>query len=511
MRPLLSCAEASALDLGVQRRAQLPPAILMEDASVRLWDALEPIAAALGAGAAGTLTALCGSGNNAGDALAVLRHARFAGLNDMAVILGKSAPGELAMTQLSYLRALGIPVLSWEAEPDSCRALLGRSLLLVDGIAGTGLHGPLREPLASLLLAAVGSGSLVAAVDIPSGLSDDFSAGLSLLPARWTLAIEPRKAGLYFPAVRPACGKIVGVGGVFPVGEPAKTGFELLEPDDLRRLVARPAPSAYKGSRGRLAVFAGSVGATGAAAMCSRASLAAGAGLVALFVSAEILPILSSKLDAVMVKPAPSAPGAIEVERWDALLAGPGWGRSGDNKATLAGLLSTGLPAVLDADAIALYGALASEGFVARGPLILTPHPGELSLLGGMPAEEALANPAKLLPPLASHLAATIVFKSHCTWIAAPDGRMSVWDGMESGLGTAGSGDVLAGIAAGLLAGASVERAGAGERSYDAARAAVIAHGLSGRRARAKRGWFQAPDLIEEAALILGAPGETAP
>ena len=88
MKRLLTCAQASALDRSVQERVGLPPGILMEDASIRLWDALEPRAAALGAGTTGPLTALCGSGNNAGDALAVLRHARFAGIDNLAVIAG---------------------------------------------------------------------------------------------------------------------------------------------------------------------------------------------------------------------------------------------------------------------------------------------------------------------------------------------------------------------------------------------------------------------------------------
>ena len=219
MKRLLTCAQASALDRSVQERVGLPPGILMEDASIRLWDALEPRAAALGAGTTGPLTALCGSGNNAGDALAVLRHARFAGIDNLAVIAGSSNPGELTSTQLSYIRALGLPILSWEADPDSCRSLLGRSSLLLDGIAGTGLRGSLRDPLLSLLRAAIDCGRPVAAVDIPSGISDDFTPDSIFLPARWTLAIEPLKSALYFPALRPFCGEIVRIGGIFRRGK----------------------------------------------------------------------------------------------------------------------------------------------------------------------------------------------------------------------------------------------------------------------------------------------------
>jgi NAD(P)H-hydrate epimerase len=481
----------------------------MEDASLRLWDALLPRAAALGAGKTGPLTALCGSGNNAGDALAMLRHARFSGLANLAVIMGTSTPGELPMAQLSYLRKLDLPILFWEAEPEACRSLLGRSLLLLDGIAGTGLHGSLREPLLSLLKAAIDCGRPVVAVDIPSGASDDFAPDRAVLPARWTLAIEPRKSVLYFPALRPFCGEIVGVGDIFPEEAATESHVELLEPKDLSRFIVPPSASSHKGSRGRVAVFAGSIGMTGAPALSSQAALVAGAGLVAVFASADILPILSAKLDAVMVKPEPEQPGDIEAQRWDAILLGPGWGKTERNKETLRRLLSIGLPMVIDADAIDLYGSLLSEGLKPSVPLVLTPHPGEFFRLTGIAIEEALANPAKALPAAARRFGAVLVLKSHCTWIASPDGRMAVWEGMESGLATAGSGDVLAGTAAGLLASAQKRRPPkiAADSPYDAvftaACASVIAHGVAGRLARAAHGWFQASALIEEVGRVV--------
>jgi NAD(P)H-hydrate epimerase len=497
MRPLVACSEAAGLDAATAAQAALSPLLLMEDASLKLWDALRPIAETRGAGYSGGLVAVCGSGNNGGDALALLRHARFSGAKRVGAILAAGC-GELAALHAASLKALGLPVIEWTAERKSCLRLLSEASLIVDGISGTGLAGPLRDRLSSLLdalrSAVRSSGAAIASIDLPSGLSDSFEEGFPIVKAAWTLSVEPRKACLYYPAARESCGEILPIEGVFPVDASVLARAELLDAGDLGVLAPLPLDSAYKGERGRVAVFAGCVGSSGAAVLSSRSCLAAGAGLAALFASREIYPIVAARLDAVMVKPEPED-GDFDHERWDALLIGPGWGRGPSRLETLAALLGTGLPAVLDADAIGLYRILVDSGFSPSSPIILTPHPGEFAALTGIGSQRSLANPGSVLPDAAKALKAVIVFKSHVTWIAAPNGDLAVWDGRESGLGTAGSGDVLAGLIAGLLA---------RSEAFSAARAGVIAHGLAGREARERRGWFEAGAIIEEAAKILG-------
>jgi len=201
-----------------------------------------------------------------------------------------------------------------------------------------------------------------------------------------------------------------------------------------------------------------------------------------------------------MVKPEPENE-AFDAGRWHAILVGPGWSRGESRLKLLAALLGSGLPMVLDADAILLYRELVDSGFSASAPIILTPHPGEFAALTGIGPGRSLSNPAAVLPEAAKAMRAVIVLKSQATWIASPSGELAVWDGMESGLGTAGSGDVLAGLATGLLARSA---AGKGADAFSAARAAVIAHGLAGRAARSERGWFEAGALVEEAARVLG-------
>jgi ADP-dependent NAD(P)H-hydrate dehydratase / NAD(P)H-hydrate epimerase len=510
--PLLSCAGSARLDASTREAAAVPALVLMEDASLRMWDALEPIAARERAAAApgrGLLVAACGSGSNAGDALAMLRRARFSGLTGLAAVLVKDELGEAPAVFAASLRAMGVPLLSWTRQEGECRKALASAYLVLDGVSGTGLAGALREPSASLVAAANGSGAPIASIDLPSGLSDGGAQGVAA-SAAWTLSIEPRKACLYFPAARASCGDILPVPGPFPADARVEAEAWLLDSGDLAALAPRPADFAHKGARGRAAVFAGAVGTSGAACLSSRSCLAAGAGVSALFASEGLLPLAAPALDAVMVKPEPGDFDSFDAEAWDAILVGPGWGRDPGRRGELSSLLRKGRPTVIDADAIHLLKELLDSGFKASAPLILTPHPGEFSALTGAPADAALRAPAGILRKAAAELGAVIALKSQVTWIASPDGELAVWEGMESGLGTAGSGDVLAGLAAGLLARASAAaRAGGREigasEAFSAARAAVAAHGLAGKAARARRGWFEAGALVEEAARILGA------
>jgi hydroxyethylthiazole kinase-like uncharacterized protein yjeF len=499
MKGLLSCGASLALDAATTDRLGLPSILLMEDASLLLWEAAKRL---LPKDGRGPIVALCGSGNNAGDALGVLRRARFEGEDRLAAILGAEKLGPNAEIYARTLVSLGVPVLSWQDRTEECRRLIEGASVLIDGIAGTGLHGALRGALATLVEIANGASAPILSVDLPSGLRDDFAASDPIVKARWTLAIEPVKAACYLPAARDFCGEILPVGAVFPTGSEAEAKASLLEPGDLRDLAPVPPSSAYKMTRGRVAAFAGSVGAMGAATLASRAALASGAGYVALFASPDILMPLSTRLESVMVKPRPEKAAAFDATRWDAILAGPGWGLSEANGDMLEMLLATDRTLVLDADAIRLLRTLGSSRLRRTAATVLSPHPGEFSELTGLRADEALSKTATILPEISASLGAFIVLKSHVTWIAAPDGRTAVWDGMECGLGTAGSGDVLAGLMAGLLASAFAR----GEADpFPPICAAVLAHGLAGRKAREGRGWFEAGVLVEEAARLLGS------
>jgi NAD(P)H-hydrate epimerase len=203
---------------------------------------------------------------------------------------------------------------------------------------------------------------------------------------------------------------------------------------------------------------------------------------------------IASSLSAQMVRPVSAGPG----RQFSAVLAGPGWGIDSASAAILDELLGSDLPLVLDADGLRMLASNAkTPARLSAAPLILTPHPGEFAGLAARACGKDWNLPGipAMIAACASYFNAVVVLKNHVTWIAAPDGRLAVWDGQEPALGTGGSGDVLAGLVAGLLA--------RGCSAFDAACAGVIAHGQAGREAAAGSGFFEASVLPAFAARII--------
>jgi NAD(P)H-hydrate epimerase len=293
---------------------------------------------------------------------------------------------------------------------------------------------------------------LVVSVDLPSGLSEQWEPGMPVVKADFTLAIEPQKYCLYTPAARPNAGKIVPVRGIFPKElTAAYKGAELLEWERACEKIIKIHPDAYKNERGTVEIRAGSPGATGAAVIAGRGAQAAGAGLIRLVVDDGIYPIVASRASSgIMVVPSGAAGAAENNQTSDAVLLGPGWGkaesRAREFERALA-LEKEGRPLILDADAIDL-----AKGVVFSGNAIMTPHPGEFSSFSGIDKEELLRRPASILLDHSRKCNAVIVFKGHVITIAAPDGRVGVVDGMLPGLASGGSGDLLAGLCAGIAA-----------------------------------------------------------
>lgn len=513
MIPLVAAEEAARLDAATARDACLSSLLLMEGAALRIWQVLEGLLSSDPGLKArtGPLVALAGGGNNGGDALAVLRLASFAGLEDVAAILVTEQGGPAFESQLTSIKALGIKTLIWEDRREDCQALLATARVLLDGIAGTGLKGPLRGPAADLARAANGLGGAVLAIDLPSGLGESWTGDSPCLKATWTASVEPRKACLYFPSAREYAGAILPIKGVFPSNAKISPAAQLLEPCDLPGLLPRISETAYKGSRGRLGLFAGSPGMLGAAGFASGGACAGGAGLVTLYADSDIYAGLSTTyqsggLSPAVIKKCPEYFG--EIGHQDAVVVGPGWGQSSQKLRILRGILESDTPVVIDADALRLLPDMDLAGRCPPGPRILCPHPGEFEALAGVSPGLSLANPSPSLLHVASRYAAVVIFKTHVTWIASPDGRLAIWDGLEAGLATAGSGDVLAGLAGAFLARHALSVSSVGiDEAFKAACAAVIVHGLAGRQARQNSGWFTAADLVGEAALLTSRPG----
>jgi NAD(P)H-hydrate epimerase len=416
------------------------------------------------------VAALAGSGNNAADALVILRSLVLAGRveTENAAVLINKIPGcgerNPRSEAFRSLEKMGVRVFRMETLPEpAADEVLGWADLLIDGIAGTGVEGPLRGTLAALveqvnrLGAGNGKKPLVVSVDLPSGNSDSLRDGEPILSANATLAIEPEKFCLYDPAARPRSGRILHVGGVFPQALTEKyRAAELVSWEDAASLIPSVKPDAYKYSRGLLEIRAGSPGASGAARIAARGAQAAGAGLIRLVVDPPIHGPLAANAGGLMVVPSEAeealgtGPEGVSRFKPQALLLGPGWGKSADRLRILEDALAleeAGVPLILDADAISL-----AKGRVFHGSALLTPHPGELAAYGDIPKEELLAHPAPFLLALAREKKAVILFKTHVMFVAAPDGRLGLVDGMAPVLGAGGSGDLLAGFCAGIAA-----------------------------------------------------------
>ena len=275
------------------------------------------------------------------------------------------------------------------------------------------------------------------------------------------------KVGQLFYPGRSHCGALhlANIGFPEPILRDAAAQTLLLSAEGLGPLVPRRRGDEHKGSCGTVAVVAGSVGMTGAAALTADAALRSGAGRVHLGVPASLNDILEVKLSEVMTRPLPEmrkrrclslrALGEVRamLTRADVLALGPGLGRYRETEELVRRLvLQTELPLVLDADGLSAFADQAEVLKDRSTPLVLTPHVGEFSRLSGLDKRQIIDAPMAVARDFAGEFGATLVLKGAPTVVALRDGRVAVNSTGNSGMATAGSGDVLTGIIAGLMA-----------------------------------------------------------
>jgi len=410
-----------------------------------------------------------GSGGNGGDGLVVARRLIDAGIDVEALLV--AGPDRLSgapLAMLDRLRDAGGRVRSVaDAVDGAVDATLSRANVVVDALFGSGLSRPLAGRYRDVVERVNAGDARVVSLDLPSGLASDRGAPIGVsVRADVTLAMAFLKpAHLLFPA-RGLCGNVAVVAVDYP--PEALVGIEAWArvPDRAGiadRLPAR-SPTGHKGTFGRVLVVAGSVGMTGAAILCARAVLRAGAGLVTLAAPASVNPILEAALPEAITLPLPDEDGCLAscdddrfaraLDSADVLAIGPGLGRA---EAT-AGVVRTvvpqfGGPIVLDADGIVAFrdhvDALAGIG----DRTLLTPHPGELGQLIGRGGDEIDADRVEAARAFARTCGLTLLLKGRPTAIALPDGVVWLNPTGNTGLATGGSGDVLTGLVAGFVAG----------------------------------------------------------
>lgn len=503
----------------IDRRTQetIPGAVLMESAASAAWRAFadeclgDSGAPRVSRGAAGAhgassrkIVFVAGSGNNGGDALVMARYCAVSGEHRPSVVLtSDKARGDAAL-QLKAVRKLGIPVHLWAENEEAASRAISDSDFVLDGLAGTGLAGPLRDPHATIVSRINEAAGFVVAIDTPSGVGDHVSRSPHAVLADLTLTLGLPKICLFMPRHRAFCGRIRTVPFTIPpdIIRSGAGQWELLDSGSLRGNQGRkpllpPLPlDAHKGTRGIAAVFAGSIGTTGAAVLTSRAALAAGAGMVTLLADESVYVPLASQLSSVMVRPINLEQEIRfgEGDRFRTVVVGPGWGTDSGRHDRLTEIIRHFDNGVIDADAVTLLSAMQSPPDLSGW--VLTPHPGELARLAGVQSADVLGDFSEVTLRVARDYGCIVVAKAVATFIADPDGRLAVVDGANPALATAGSGDVLAGLIGGLIA--------RGIPGWDAARAGVLVHAEAGRRLATASGFFTASELPGEVGRVVG-------
>jgi len=495
---LVTNQEMARLDGETINNYGLPGMVLMEHASSRVVEWLSWYWEGKVAGK--RVVILAGKGNNGGDGLAVARLLSNAGAFVTVFLL--CHPGELkgdAGQNYQVLQRFGEKVYQLTSDKDLQKLDISLMCadLVVDAIYGTGFRGAVTGLAADVINLVNNSGLPVVAVDVPSGLEAGTGkvAG-PCIKAAATVTFGLPKLGLVLEPGRRQVGEL-WLGDIsLPRQLIQNSGLKtrLITPEEVtQRLPSRPA-AAHKGSFGHVAAVGGSEGMTGAIYLAATAALRGGAGLVTALVPRSLHGLMEIKTVEVMTKPLPETEAvSVGLEalntvlefagKTDVVLLGPGMSQHASTAAFLANLVpKLDKPLVLDADALNIISNNDPKKFFAdlKAPIVITPHPGEMARLTGLPVREIQQNRLEVASKAAREWKVVVVLKGAGTVVAHPGGKVFVNPTGNPGMATAGSGDVLSGLVAGLMA--------QGLAALDAAVAGVYVHGLAGDLAAREKG-----------------------
>ncbi|MFG2475345.1 NAD(P)H-hydrate dehydratase [Streptomyces fagopyri] len=439
--------------------ARLPEGALMQRAAAGLAAACADV---LGRVYGSRVVLLVGSGDNGGDALyAGARLARRgAGVTALLLAPERTHAGGLAALR----RAGGNTVAGGDGFPGTAQELIRRADLVVDGIVGIGGKGGLRPDAATLAGCAADSRAVVVAVDLPSGVEADTGEVLGpAVRADLTVTFGTHKPGLLIDPAREYAGsvRLVDIGLDLP--EPAE--LEALQHVDVAARLPAPGAESDKYRRGVVGIAAGSARYPGAAVLAVAGALRGGAGAVR-YVGPAADAVISRFPETLVSDLGPARAG--RVQAW---VVGPG---AGDDASAVAEVLEAQVPVLVDADGLRLADRATVRG---RGaPTLLTPHAGEAAALLGVSRESVEGARLASVRELAARYGATVLLKGSTTLVADPGGGVvRVNPTGTAWLATAGSGDVLSGLAGSLLA--------SGLSALDAGSVGAYLHGLAGRLA----------------------------
>lgn len=487
---LVTAEEMREMDRRTIESLGIPGQVLMENAgrgatrffleSMAPRDRNAPIAVA------------AGRGNNGGDGFVMARYLKQFGFRVTVYLLAKAdaVKGDAA-ANLNLLKPLGIPVVEMPDPADfaSRKMEMRHQGLWIDAILGTGLTSDVRDYYRDVIEFINGLKRPVFAVDISSGLSSETGQPCgTCIQAEATATFACAKIGHVLYPGASLTGKlaVVDIGIPSVIAESVATGQDLLTLSRIQRSFRPREPEAHKGHTGHLLVVAGSPGKTGAAAMTAMSAVRGGAGLVTLAIPESMNPILESQVLEAMTLPVPeTSKGALSKSCLDILIKqmadkqclalGPGIGTAAQTRDLVHKLVRKAtVPLVVDADGL---NCIATDPAVlkkASVPVVLTPHPGEMSRLTGESTRAIQGDRISSARQFAEAYRVHVVLKGARTVIADPDGNVSVNPTGNPGMASGGMGDVLSGVIAGLVC--------QGVSPAEAARCGAYLHGLAADR-----------------------------
>jgi hydroxyethylthiazole kinase-like uncharacterized protein yjeF len=508
---IVRSAEMHDIDRVSSERFGVPSPTLMENAGSAVAEfSLSAYPAAK------TFGILCGKGNNGGDGFVVARKLCDAGKEVRLLLLaepnelrGDAAKSYARLTDISGPHPLKVakggaasPVVAksrGDLESDAARLVL-TSDVLIDAVLGTGFRPPVSGIYAEAIAKVNASAAPVIAIDIPSGADAD-------MMGEQTGAVARSDAVVTFTAPRPAhifgnltAGRTI----IAPIGSPdeaiqSSLNLNVITPAAIAELIGPRPRDSNKGMYGHVLVIGGSVGKAGAAAMAGISALRAGAGLVTVATPKSVLPTVAGFHPELMTEPLDeTGDGTISIhslaflqnlaERKTVLAIGPGISRNEETADVVRKIVAESeIPIVLDADGLNAFEGRAKD-FNRRGRqdhaenteksiLVLTPHPGEMARLTGLSIKEIQRDRVNVAQSFAKEYGVILVLKGDRTIVASPDRQAWVNTTGNPGMATGGTGDILTGIVAGMLAQNP-------HREFEAVLAAVYLHGLAGDIAR---------------------------
>jgi ADP-dependent NAD(P)H-hydrate dehydratase / NAD(P)H-hydrate epimerase len=490
LEPLYDAEGMRAVDRWAIEEQGVPSLDLMETAGEAVARATASLAPQ------GPVRVVCGKGNNGGDGLVAARHLADTGFEVEALLL--SAPAELSGDAEANLKRFGS---ARQVDPASLSAELADSGAVIDAVFGTGFEGAPRSPFDAAIDAINRCGAPVVACDIASGVNAaNGEVEGAAVEADLTVSFHAAKVGHRIAPGKAHTGELVVAPIGIPEGAPAQPVAGAIA-DAVLGLLPRRGPASTKFSSGQVVIVGGSRGLTGAPCMAALAAIRAGAGYATVAVPADLEAIFEVKLTEVMSRGCPSDDGALGPQSAQAALEacepaaaavlGPGLGRR-EGSLQLARELAQAIeaPLVLDADGLNAHAGRLESLRERSAPAVLTPHAGELGRLLERSSDEIGIHRLAAAQEAARAAGCVLLLKGDDTIVTDGD-RLAVNTVSSPELATAGTGDVLSGMIAALIA--------RGMEPFAATCGAVVAHSRAGREAGGRVGHDSviAGDVIE--------------